>query len=112
MARTTPRIPTAALAAGTLIAGYAVAVASGSRPLGGLVLAAGGLCCARIWLRRDGARTAAALTAVGLVAFAGSHLLADAIGAWPSVLTVAALTAAIVWVRSDAPSGAAGAARA
>jgi hypothetical protein len=81
-------------------------VGSGSRPLGGLVLAAGGLCCARIWARRDGPRTAAALTAVGLVAFAGSHLLSHAIGAWPAVIGVSALTAAIVWVRSDAPFGA------
>ena len=38
-----PETPTAAVAAGSLIGGYAVAVGSGSRPLGGLVLAAGGL---------------------------------------------------------------------
>lgn len=106
MASTIARIPTAALAAGTLIAGYAVAVSSGSRLLGGLVLAAGGLCCARIWMRREGPRTAAALTAVELAAFAGSHLLAHAIGAWPAVLSVSALTAAIVWIRFDAPSAA------
>jgi hypothetical protein len=106
MAPAIARVPTAALAAGTLIAGYAVAVGSGSRPLGGLVLAAGGLCCARIWMRREGPRTAAALTAVGLAAFAGSHALAHAIGAWPAVLSVSALTAAIVWVPFDAPSAA------
>ena len=100
------RVPTAALAAGTLIAGYAVAVGSGSRPLGGLVLAAGGLCCAGIWMRREGPRTAAALMAVGLAGFAGSHVLAHAIGAWPAVLSVSALTAAIVWIRFDAPSAA------
>jgi hypothetical protein len=97
-----PRTPTAAIAAGSLIAGYAVAVGSGSRPLGGAVLAAGGLSCIRIWHRRHGAPTAAALGGVGLLAFAISHVLADAIGAWPSVLTVAAVTGAIVWVRSDA----------
>jgi hypothetical protein len=98
------RTPTAAIAAGTLIGGYAVAVGSGSRPLGGAVLAAGGLYCIRVWHRRHGAPTAAALGGVGLTAFAVSHVLADAIGAWPSVLLVAALTAAIVWMRSDAPS--------
>jgi hypothetical protein len=98
------RTPTAAIAAGTLIAGYAVAAGSGSRPLGGAVLAAGGIYCVRIWHRRHGARTAAALGGVGLAAFAASHVLADAIGAWPSVLTVAAVTGAVVWVRSDAPS--------
>jgi hypothetical protein len=99
------RTPTAAIAAGSLIAGYGVAVASGSRPLGGLVLAAGGLYCARVWTRRHGPRTAAALTAVGLSAFVLSHLLALAIGPWPAVLSVAALTAVIVWTRSDAPAG-------
>jgi hypothetical protein len=66
------------------------------------VLAAGGLCCIRVWHRRHGTPTAAALGGVGLAAFALSHVLAGAIGAWPSVLSVAALTGAIVWVRSDA----------
>jgi len=99
------RTPTAAIAAGSLIGGYAVAAGTGSRPLGGLVLAAGGLYCVRVWNRRHGARTAAVLGGVGLAAFALSHVLALAIGAWPSVLTVAALTGTVVWVRSDAPSG-------
>jgi hypothetical protein len=99
------RTPTAALAAGSLIGGFGVAVASGSRPLGGLVLAAGGLSCAEIWRRRHGTRTAVELTAVGLAAFVLSHLLALAIGAWPAVFSVSAVTAAVVWVRSDAPSG-------
>jgi hypothetical protein len=97
------RTPTAALAAGSLIGGYAVAVASGSRPLGGVVLVAGGLCCAAVWYRRHGLRTAASLTGVGLGAFAISHVLGLAIGAWPAVLCVSAVTAAVVWARSDAP---------
>jgi hypothetical protein len=80
-------------------------VATGSRPLGGVVLLAGGLGCATIWRRRDGGRTALELTGVGFAAFVLSHLLGLAIGAWPSVLTVSALSAAIVWQRSDAPSG-------
>ncbi|MHB8532968.1 MAG: hypothetical protein ACYDC2_09625, partial [Solirubrobacteraceae bacterium] len=70
------RIPTAAPAAGTLIAGYAVASATGSRPIGGVVLLAGGAWCARTWALRDGPRAAAALTAVGFAAFVSSHLLA------------------------------------
>ena len=94
-------LPTSALAAGSLIGGYAIAAASGSRPLGGLVLAAGGLYCARIWAERHGPRTALTLTGAGLVAFAASHVLAHAIGAWPSVLTVAAATGALVFVCSD-----------
>ncbi len=86
------------------MAGFGVAASTGSRPLGGIVLAAGGLCCVRIWNRRHGPRTAAALAGVGFSAFVLSHVLALAIGAWPSVLTLAAVTGAIVWVRSDAPS--------
>jgi hypothetical protein len=95
------RLPTAPIAAGGLIAGYGVAVASGSRPLGGVVLAGCGLACIAIWLRRDDRRTAAQLTAVGLVAFAASHALGALIGAWPAVLTVSAVTAAACWRLSD-----------
>lgn len=95
-------IPTAPVAAGSLIAGYAVAASSGSRPLGGTVLAAGGLWCIAAWRRRNGNRTAAALGSIGLFAFAISHLLARAIGAWPSVLVVSALTALAAWLASDA----------
>jgi hypothetical protein len=61
--------PTAPVAAGSLIAGYAVAVASGSRPLGGVVLLAGGLWCVREWLRRNDTRTALVLACAGLAAF-------------------------------------------
>jgi len=93
--------PTAPVAAGTLIAGYAVAVGSGSRPLGGVVLLAGGLWCVRAWTRRNGQRTAFALACVGLVAFVLSHVLARAIGAWPAVLLVAAATGAAAWVYAD-----------
>jgi hypothetical protein len=95
------RLPTAPLAAGSLIAGYAVASASGSRPLGGLVLGAGGICCLELWRRRRGSRTALELGAAGLLAFALSHVLALAIGAWPAVLLMAAALAALAWTRAD-----------
>lgn len=95
------RVPTAPLAATGLIAGYGVAVGSGSRPLGGAVMAAFGLPCIAIWLRRDGRRTAAELTVFGLAAFGLSHVLAKAIHPWPSVLVVAAATAAACWWHSD-----------
>jgi len=98
-------IPTAPVAAGSLIAGYAVAASTGSRPLGGLVLAAGGIWCLRAWDTRNGRRTAAALGSVGLAAFVLSHLLALAIGAWPSVLLVSAVTALAAWLASDARRG-------
>jgi hypothetical protein len=100
--RATRAFPTAPVAAGSLIAGYAVAVASGSRPLGGVVLLAGGLWCVREWVRRNDTRTALVLACAGLVAFVVSHVLALAIGAWPAVLTVAAAMAIATWVRADA----------
>lgn len=99
------RLPTAPLAAAGLIIGYGVAVATGSRPLGGVVLAAFGLTCIAVWLRRDGRRVALQLTGVGLLAFAVSHVLALLIHPWPAVLVMAALTAAVCWRRSDAQRG-------
>jgi hypothetical protein len=95
------RLPTAPIAAAALIAGYAVAIASGSRPLGGFVLAFCGLVCVAIWVRRDGRRTALWLTLEGLAAFALSHVVALAIGAWPAVLMVAAITFVACWGLSD-----------
>ena len=94
-------VATAPIAAAGLIAGYGVAVASGSRPLGGLVLAACGLVCVAIWLARDGRRTAAVLAATGVLAFAVSHVLGLLIGSWPAVLVVAAATALTCWRVSD-----------
>ncbi len=94
-------VPTAPVAAGSLIVGFGVAVASGSRPLGGVVMLAGGVWCMRAWTLRHGPRTAVELTAVAFTAFVVSHVLALAIGAWPSVLAVSAVTAAVTWLRAD-----------
>jgi hypothetical protein len=95
------RLPTAPLAAGGLAAGFGVAQASGSRPLGGAVLAACGLGCIAVWVRRDGRRTAGWLTLAGLLAFAISHLLGRVIGAWPAVAVVALATGGLCWRVSD-----------
>ncbi|HEY2632457.1 MAG TPA: hypothetical protein VGI26_08780 [Solirubrobacteraceae bacterium] len=95
-------VPTAPVAAASLIVAYAVAVSTGSRPLGGVVLALGGLWCIQAWRRRHGTRTAAILACVGLAAFALSHVLALAVGAWPSVLLVSAVMAAVAWREADA----------
>jgi hypothetical protein len=95
-------LPSAPLAAGSLIASYGVVAATGSRPLGGVVLAAGGLCCIEIWRRRHGTRTAAQLGATGFAAFVASHLITLALGPWPAVLLVAAVTAAVTWTLADA----------
>jgi len=97
----TDRVPTSALAAAGLIAGFATAVAANSRPLGGVVMAAFGLACIYLWVKRDGTQTAVRLTAVGLVAFAFSHVLGMLIGAWPSVFVVSAVTAWFCWRWSD-----------
>jgi hypothetical protein len=95
------RLATAPIAAAGLIAGFGVADATGSRPLGGAVLAICGLTCIAVWRRRDGARVTAELTVTGLVAFAVSHVLGRVIGAWPSVIVVSAVTAGLCWWLSD-----------
>lgn len=102
-------VPTAPLAAAGLIAGYGVAAASGSRPLGGAVLAGFGLTCMSIWLRRDGVRTTVILTGVGLSAFALSHVVALLTGPWPAVLLAAASAASASWALSDSRRRGAGA---
>ncbi len=95
------RVPTSLLAALGLITGFGTAVGTGSRPAGGAVLALFGLTCIYFWVRRDGSATAMRLTLVGLAAFAMSHVLGLAIGAWPSVLLVSAVTAWFCWRWSD-----------
>src|SRR5476649_812948 len=104
-------LPSAPFAAGTLLAGWAAVEVTGSRPVGGVVLLCGGLGCAALWQRRHGTRTALTLSAVGFSAFVLSHVLALAIGAWPAVLSVSAITAVIVWLKADAPSALPGEAR-
>lgn len=95
-------ISTAALSAGGLIAGYAVASGTGSRPLGGVVLLAVGAVCVWVWLSRDSVPTAAKLSGFGVLAFAFSHILGLLIGPWPAVLLVAAAMALACWRISDA----------
>lgn len=95
------RVATAPIAAAGLIAGFGVAVATGSRPLGGLVLAVFALACVATWLRRDDRRTALTLTVAGVAAFALSHVLGLVIGAWPAVLLTAAGMALLCWRMSD-----------
>ena len=93
--------PTAPVAAASLIVGYAVAASTGSRPLGGVVLAIGALWCVQAWTRRHGVQTAVKPACVGLAAFVVSHVLALAIGAWPAVLIVSAAMAAVAWTQAD-----------
>jgi hypothetical protein len=85
--------PTAPIAAGSLVAGYLVARETRVRALGGLVLGAAGVYLTRRWREEAGAAVAATLTATYFAGFGLSHPLAKRIGAWPSVLSVAALSA-------------------
>jgi hypothetical protein len=94
-------IPTAPVAAGSLVAGYLVARESGVRPLGGGVLAAAGGWCAREWSRRSGAPRAGALLGVYAAAFAGSHPLAKRIGPWRAVFAAAGVSGAAAWALCD-----------
>jgi amino acid permease len=101
------RLPTAVLAAAGLILGYGIAVASGSRPLGGVVLLLFAVPCVMMWSRRHSPRLTAALAVVGVAAFAFSHVLGSLIGAWPAVLVTATVTFGVYWRWSDSRPGAA-----
>lgn len=98
--------PTWPVAAGALLLGFAVAAASGSRPLGGVVLFLGGLACGLRWRVLLGLGRALALVGVFLAGFALAHPLGHAIGAWPAVLLVAAAVGAVAWRVADRSSGA------
>ena len=81
---------------GSLVLGFVVAVASGARMLGGVVLLVGGGWCAwRLWRMAGPVRTII-IGLVSVAAFTVSHPLGDVIGTWPSLIVVsvvAALTA-------------------
>jgi hypothetical protein len=93
-------VPTAPIAGGSLIGGYLVARFTKRRPLGGAVLAAGGVAAASQW-RRHGSAVTVALLGTYLGGFGASHPLAKKIGAWPSVFTVSALSAVASYVLAD-----------
>ena len=95
------RIPTAPIVAGSLIGGYLVARETKKRELGGAVLAVGGVVAARSWYRTSGPAVTGVLLATYLGGFGASHPLAKKIGAWPSVLTVAGVSATASYVLSD-----------
>jgi hypothetical protein len=95
------RTPTAPVAAASFLLSWAAVEASGSRTVGGIVLSAGGIWCLSMWTRRHGWRTAARLGAIGLLAFALSHVLGLLLGAWPAVAIAAAAMAAIAWTQAD-----------
>ncbi|WP_330290676.1 hypothetical protein [Streptomyces sp. NBC_00576] len=100
MAKTT-KVPTAFVAAGGLVGGYAAARWSRSRQLGGAVLAVAGTVAAQQWQEQAGGTAAGALTVAYIAAFAGSHPLAKKVGAWPAVFGVAGAVALASWAVAD-----------
>lgn len=97
-----------------LVAGFAVARASGRREAGGAVFAVAGAWCARRWWNSLGPRSAVGLVGLYAGAMGGSHPLAKRLGPWPSVASVSALVAAaselVTWRYAPARrSGGAGA---
>jgi hypothetical protein len=100
--RKPPTWPTWPIAAGSLIVGFAVADVTGVRALGGIVLFLAALWCGVRWRREVGLGRALGLVLLYLVAFALSHVLARAIGSWPSVLVLSAIVGAAVWAWADA----------
>ena len=96
------------VACASLLLGFAVAQATGVRPLGGIVLVAGCAWCALRWLRRAGPARTALLVVIYLGAFVLSHVVADVLGAWPSVLLAAAVTGLAAYLLADSAARGAG----
>ncbi len=94
-------VTTAPIAAFGLVGGYLAASATGIRPLGGVVLGAAGLYAGRSWLAKAGVPATVALSAIYLGGFGASHPLAKKVGAWPSVLSVAAVSAGASYLLVD-----------
>ena len=94
-------VPTAPIVAGSLVGGYLVARTTKVRALGGVVIAAGGAISGRQWIRTAGPVGTTVLLLVYLGGFGASHPLAKKIGPWPSVLTVAGVSAAAAWLLAD-----------
>ncbi len=94
---------TAPITALGLLGGYLTARETGIRPLGGVLLGAAGLFAGRTWLAKRGPGVTAALSAVYILGFGASHPLAKLIGAWPSVLSVTAVSAGSSWLLVDRP---------
>ena len=76
-----------------LLGGFGVARATGVRAAGGGVLGAVGVGVFVLVARRGGPLRAAIVVLAYLGAFGGSHPLAKRLGAWPSVVAVAAASA-------------------
>lgn len=94
-------LPTWPIAGGSLILGFAVADVTDVRALGGIVLIVALAWLVAAWRRRAGLARAIGLGALYLAAFVASHVVADALGTWGAVLSVAAIVAAASWAVVD-----------
>ena len=97
------RVPTAVVAALTLVVGFAVADLTDVRALGGVVLVAGVVWCAAR-ARSAGWWRVAAVVLVGAVCFAVSHPLGGVLGAWPAVLLAALVLGVATYALVDRPT--------
>jgi len=98
------RVPTALVAALSLVVAFAVAQGTGNRALGGVVLLAGAAWCAvRAW-RPAGAARVGVVLVTGLVCFAGAHPLGHVLGAWPAVLVAALVLGGVTYALVDRPA--------
>lgn len=94
-------VATAPLTALGLAGGFVLARESGIRSLGGVLLATAGVLAGRSWWARGGLVPTAALSALYVGGFIGSHPLAKRIGAWPSVALVTGANMAAAHLISD-----------
>ena len=92
------------VAAGSLLLGFAVAQATGVRPLGGIVLALGAGRCALRWRSSVGTARTVALVGLYLALFVLSHVIAGAVGTWPAVLLVTAVMGIAALLVADIPA--------
>lgn len=92
------------VASGSLVLGFAVAQATGVRPLGAVVLALGAGWCALRWRRSVGIGRTGALVALYLALFILSHVIAETLGTWGSVAFVAALMGVATLLVADMPA--------
>lgn len=99
------RVPTAVVAGASLVGGFALADVTGVRALGGVVLVAGAAWCVVRSLRSAGPWRLGVVLVLGAVLFVASHVVADALGAWPSVLLAALVLAAVTWWLVDRHRG-------
>ncbi len=99
-----PETPTWPVAALSLVLGFAVAEATGVRPIGGVVLVLGMAWCVAAWRPRLPTGPIVGLVVLYLVLFALSHVLGHVIGTWPSVALVAAAMGAATLVVADRPA--------